>query len=202
VKAAVRFTVPAENAALLSDARFEVCVALIAPALIKISAVELRQAGPREPEETVFFDWLDKIKVGDGGHRLPDGTILSSAEPPQSHFIFGPYVKIPPGIYECVAHIETLGKDDERQTIDVEMVGADGAVLNAHSYHLPAERCRVGLPFAIPDADTSDQLVGPIEFRIKRVSPAQIKLTALKVRRLTDMISFRETPEAEPLPTV
>jgi hypothetical protein len=64
------------------------------------------------------------------------------------------------------------------------MVSVDGTVLTSHTYHLTSERCRVDLKFEIPDASTSAQLIGPLEFRVRRLSPAQIKLTDLKVRRV------------------
>jgi hypothetical protein len=201
VRAVVHFEVLAESAALLNDLRFEVRISLPAPALIKINTVRLQHRRLTELEETNSFDWLAKLQVGDGGKRLPDWTILSSAERPQSHLVFGPYVKLLPGLYECVAYVESLEDGSERQIIEVEMVSVK-SVLKAQRYRLVAEKCQVRFQFEVPDASTSGELIGPLEFRLSRLSPARIKLAGLKVRRVTGIMSYAVTPEAEFVPTV
>jgi hypothetical protein len=201
VRGVVHFGVPEESAALLRDLRFEIRISLTAPASMKINAVRLRHGPMAEPEETNSFDWLPKLQVGDGGNRLPDGTILSSAERPQSHLVFGPYVKLLPGLYECVAYVESLEDGSERQIIEVEMVSVN-SILKAQTYRLATERCRVHFQFEIPDASTSGELIGPLEFRLSRLSPARIQLTDLKVRRVTGIMSYAVTPEAELVPII
>jgi hypothetical protein len=161
----LNFTVPSECAILLGQAKFEFRMWSNGGAYIEIQHLSLDMAadglvGPSAPS---VEDWLPLLRPGTAGKRVEGDRIAAQAS--NGHVFYGPYCFLLPGTYACVVDCDVQSVQ-RSATVTLEIVGPQTMFLGEQKIQVQLGSNRLEMFFTIPEAQSIEDLIGPLEFRL------------------------------------
>lgn len=159
-------TVPSGQRDLLGLPNFEFRIATNGAADVSCDFIALdvcNDADVGTSSRPSVENWLPLMSPEAAGRRLDDGTLRALAR--TGRVFFGPYCKLLPGRYALTLDYEFTAGDTTKEA-EFEVVDGPDSILAWRRFALVAGGGREELRFEITEAETADELAGPLEFRL------------------------------------
>jgi tRNA (mo5U34)-methyltransferase len=150
----------------------------------------------RTTSHVAEIDWLSMMSVGDSGHRLAGGEVVSRITESGGHVVFGPYVTLLPGVYMLTADISVEASQHEGWHAMLEVVGPDLGPLACRKFRLNPGRSRLRLPFKLARPEMPDRPFGPLEFRITCRGSTLFQIHTVKTGPCLAFVGTSDVPDA------
>ena len=193
------FAIPDGDPPLLSDARYEIRIAVAGPVGLEVESITMET--PVQTAASVYpsvKDWLALMSVGSAGQRLAGGKVCSRVNEMGGHVLYGPYVTLLPGSYTLIADIAPEENQAREFRVMVEVVAPSFLPLASREFHLRTGRCRLLVPFTIERPAALERLSGPLEFRIASDGTTRFLINSLDILPNPAPEIDTNAPDAEP----
>ena len=176
----LNFTVPSECQMLLGQARFEFRMWSNGGADIEIRdlSLDMTADGVVGPTSPSVEDWLPLLRPGSAGRRVEGDRI--AAEASSGHVFYGPYCFLLPGTYAFVLDCDVQSVQTPA-ILTLEIVGPETKFLAEERFQVRPGSNRLETFFTIPETQSIEKLIGPLEFRLLTNGMSEFLCTAASV---------------------